>query len=70
MRKLLELIRRQWQRGSDAGDELFVLCEDEHGKPVLCSHNMLRQILREIDGTTRGVPPREIGSTTRAVAQR
>lgn len=56
MSKLLELIRQQGQRGSGDGDKLFVLFEDAHGKPVLGSHNMLNQILREIDGTTRGVP--------------
>jgi hypothetical protein len=64
MSKLLDLIHHHRAQSGNDGDqkvELFGLS---------ITDNMLRQILREIDGTTRGVPPSEIAGTVRTVPQR
>jgi hypothetical protein len=65
MSKLHDLIKRHraQQSGNDSNRKIELF-------GCFVTNNELTQLLREIDGTTRGVPPREIGSTTRAVAQR
>lgn len=54
MSKLIDLLREHRGRRSGA-DELVSICD---GLPP-CTPATLKQVLREIDGTTRGLPQGE-----------